>query len=260
MKVGFIGIGNMGGAVARAVAKRDHFDLLLTNHNQEKAEKLKQDIGGDILSNQDIIQEADVIFLGLKPHLIMPFLEENRSLVDQAKDTVWISMAAGLSTDRLSQVLDADQLIRMMPNTPVSIGSGMTTFSTMNPNLVALFEDLMAESGSVKILPEADIDAASALAGCGPAFVYQFIESLIDAGIQNGLSYEDSKTLASQTLIGASQMVQESGLHPGELRHQVTSPGGTTIAGVVALEQNNFRYAVIDAVNQAVAKNSDLDK
>lgn len=258
MKIGFIGLGNMGGAVAQAVAKVDDTELLLTNHNQTKAENLQAEIGGHIMANDVIADQADVIFLGVKPHLIHPVLQDLDDTIKANPDTIWISMAAGIKVESLAEHLPSDKIIRMMPNTPVTVGQGMISFTTRNKSLIKIFENLLAYAGQLKFLDEELMDAASAIAGSGPAYVYEFIESLIDAGIQNGLSYEASRLLASQTLLGASQMVLDSTSHPAELRHQVTSPGGSTIEGLVALEKNNFRYSIIEAVNQAVEKNQEL--
>ncbi len=147
-----------------------------------------------------------------------------------------------------------------MPNTPVAIGQGMTTYSVVNQELAPLLEQILEKSGKVQQVPEKLIDAATAIAGCGPAFVYQMIEALTDAGVQNGLTAEDAKILAAQTLAGTAQMVLSSDKHPAQLRQEVTSPGGSTIAGVVALEKEGFRYAVITAVAAALKKTRKLGK
>ena len=258
MKIGFIGLGQMGSAVARAVAKSQEGDFLLSNHNQDKAKALQADIGGEVVSNQAIAQSGDLIFLGVKPNILAPLLEDLTKKNQVKDETVWVSMAAGIQLDRLAEFVPQDRLIRMMPNTPLRLGAGMTTYTCYNPDLIPLFEDLMAQSGEVKFLDEKAMDAATAIAGCGPAFAYQFIEALIDVGIQNGLTYDDSKLLASQTLLGAGHMVKSLDDHPAQLRHQVTSPGGSTIAGSVSLEKNKFRHAIIDAVNSALAQNQKL--
>ncbi len=142
-----------------------------------------------------------------------------------------------MTIDSLAEFVSADKLIRIMPNTPVAIGQGMTTYSLVNPELAPLLEQILEKSGKVQQVPESLIDAATAIAGRGPAFVYQMIESLTDAGVQNGLTAQDAKILAAQTLAGTAQMVLTSDKHPAQLRQEVTSPGGSTIAGVVALEK-----------------------
>lgn len=253
MKIGFLGVGNMGSAVAKAVAKSGNHELLLDNYNEEKAKNLQNQIGGQVVDKQTIAKEAEVIFLGVKPHLINSVLEDVKN-----DHTLWISMAAGVSIDQLSDFVPVENIIRMMPNTPVAIGHGMITYATNNNDHAELFEMLMTEAGIVMRLPEDKIDSATAIAGSGPGYVYAFIESLTDAGIQNGLSFEESKTLAAQTLLGASEMVLQMNEHPAKLRNQVTSPGGSTIAGLVSLEKNNFRYATIEAVNETLKRTREL--
>ena len=258
MKIGFIGLGNMGAAILEAVAKTGPHELLLSDQNQEKLAALADRFQGKISNNQEIASQAQVIFLGLKPHLMGPVLSDLAGSIAENPTAVWISMAAGVRLDQLAAYLPAQQIIRMMPNTPVAIGQGMTTFATSQATNARLFEDLMAQSGQVKQLPENLMDAATAIAGCGPAFIYELIEAMTTAGIQNGLSAQDAQLLASQTVLGAAQMVLESDQHPAQLRDQVTSPGGSTIAGLVALTQAGFQAATIQGVNQALERTREL--
>lgn len=260
MKIGFIGLGNMGTALAKAVHQQSDSELLLSKHNLDRATILQTEIGGQLLSNLDIAKQADVIFLGVKPHLIHQVVSDIQVALQQNSSVILISMAAGITLETLATFVSEDRLIRIMPNTPVAIGKGMTTYSLTNPTLIPLLEHLLEKSGQLQRVPENLIDAATAIAGCGPAFVYQFIESLIDAGIENGLSAQDSKLLATQTVLGSAQLILSSDKHPAQLRQEVTSPGGSTIAGVVALEKNGFRAAVIEAVEQALEKTKKLGK
>ncbi|MBF0777399.1 pyrroline-5-carboxylate reductase [Streptococcus cuniculi] len=260
MKVGFIGLGNMGSSIALAVAKVAGVEVLLSHHHQDRAAAVQEQTGGRILSNSDIVQEADVIFLGVKPHLLAPLLESLGGVALQRSSTVWISMAAGISLEQLTQYLPASQVVRIMPNTPVSIGQGMTTYALTNPELTDVTEQLLSQSGQVKRVDEKQMDAATALAGCGPAFVYQWIEAMMDAGVAHGLSADDAKELAAQTLLGSAQMILESSKHPAQLRQEVTSPGGSTIAGVVKLEKEGFRYAIMAAIKAAIKRTRQLGK
>ena len=256
MKVGFIGLGNMGSAILAAVSQVADVELLLSDHNEAAATRLQSLYGGLVLENTQIAREADVVFLGVKPHLVETVLKE----VPKTSQAIFISMAAGVSLSQLSRYIPLGQLIRMMPNTPVAIGKGMTTFATGNPDLVPLFEKLMVASGKVKQVPEDKIDIATAIAGCGPAFVYEFIQALTTAGVQNGLTVKDAKDLATQTVLGSAAMVSSSDLHPAQLRDQVTSPGGSTIAGLVELEVQGFPAATIAAVNRALKRTQELGK
>jgi len=215
--------------------------------------------GGSALFGE-IAEQAEVIFLGVKPHLIQSVLSGLQDQISQNPSAIWISMAAGVTLNSLEEFVSADKLIRIMPNTPVAIGQGMTTYSVVNQELAPLLEQILEKTGKVQQVPEKLIDAATAIAGCGPAFVYQMIEALTDAGVQNGLTAEDAKILSAQTLAGTAQMVLSSDKHPAQLRQEVTSPGGSTIAGVVALEKEGFRYAVIKAVAAALKKTRKLGK
>lgn len=258
MKIGFIGIGNMGGALAKAVAQVPTTELLLSNHNPAKAQVLAQELGASLASNEDIATQADVIFLGVKPYLMADLISQLAALAKP--ETIWISMAAGITLTSLSQYLPIEYLVRIMPNTPVGIGQGMTTYSVVNSDLAPVVETLLAPSGQLMQVPENLMDAATALAGCGPAFVYQMIEALTDAGIEQGIQASDAKRLVAQTLLGAAQMVLGSEKHPAQLRQEVTSPGGSTIAGVVSLEKSGFRSALMQAVSAAAQRTQELGK
>lgn len=260
MKIGFIGLGNMGSAVAQAVAKLGTHKLLYSDHNRQKASQLASMYPGEILPNQEIVNQADLVFLGVKPHLLTPLMAELGKGERDLSSVIWVSMAAGIGLSDLEALGEGWSFIHMMPNTPVVIGQGMTSFTTNNPDLIPLFEELMAKSGQVRYLDEKQMDAATAIAGCGPAFVYEFIEALTSAGIQSGLSAQLAQDLASQTLIGAATLLRESGDHPAVLRDQVTSPGGSTIAGLVAMTEAGFQAATIQGVNQALKRTKELGK
>lgn len=258
MKVGFIGLGNMGSAIALATSKQDGVELLLSNHHQARAEELQAQIGGRILPNCELVQQADVIFLGVKPHVLTDLLEGLADTITANPSAIWISMAAGIRLEQLAQYLPASRVVRIMPNTPIAIGQGMTTYALTNPDLAEVIGQLLSQSGQVKQVDEKLIDAATALAGCGPAFVYQFIEAMTDAGVAHGLTATDAKLLAAQTVLGSAQMVLESSKHPAQLRQEVTSPGGSTIAGVVKLEKEGFRYAIMAAIKAALKRTKKL--
>lgn len=260
MKIGFIGLGNMGSALAKAVSQQADVQLLLSDHSQAKAAEAQAQLGGQLATNGEIAEQAEVIFLAVKPQHLTALLSGLQEEISENPSAVWISMAAGVTLDSLSAYLPADNLIRIMPNTPVAIGQGMTSYSLTNQQLAPLLEQILEKSGKVQEVPESLIDAATAIAGCGPAFVYQMIEALTDAGVENGLTAQDAKLMAAQTLAGTAQMVLQSDKHPAQLRQEVTSPGGSTIAGIVALEKEGFRYAIIKAVSAALKKTRKLGK
>ena len=173
-------------------------------------------------------------------------------------------MAAGVSISAVEKMADCNcSVIRIMPNTPVSVGEGMILYSPNNSvseEQLSFFENLLSMAGKLDMLPEDKIDAASALSGCGPAFVYMFAEALSDGAVECGLSRDKAMLYAAQTLLGAAKLLEESGKHPGVLKDAVCSPGGTTIAGVHALEEGAFRASAINAVKKAYERTLELKK
>ena len=265
MKIGFIGLGNMGASLAKAVLQaKMGAQILLANRSQAKVDAFIADFGGQASSNDEIFAEADVIFLGVKPAQFSDLLSQYQIILEKRESLLLISMAAGLTLEKLASLIPSQhRIIRMMPNTPASIGQGVISYA-LSSNYRAedsdLFCQLLAKAGLLVELGESLIDAATGLAGCGPAFVYLFIEALADAGVQTGLPREIALKMAAQTVVGAGQLVLESQQHPGVLKDQVCSPGGSTIAGVASLEAHAFRGTVMDAVHQAYKRTQELGK
>lgn len=261
---GFIGVGNMGGALARAAAHRlSGSCLLLANRSREKADRLAAELGGQVSDNLTIAAMADYIFLGVKPQMLPGVLAELSSVLQKRESPfVLVTMAAGTSIEKVQQLSGGDwPVIRIMPNTPVSIGKGMILYAAgagVSQEQLDTFLELMSASGRFARLEERLIDAGSSVSGCGPAFADLFIEALADGGVACGLPRATAMELAAQMLLGSAALVLESGLHPGQLKDAVCSPGGTTIQGVRALEKNGFRSAVMEAVISAYEKNFDL--
>ena len=266
MKIGFIGLGNMGGSLARLVAQDERFrsELLLANRSWDKAEKIAAELGGQPVSNAEVFSQAEVIFLGIKPAQFTDLLAEYQEILDERDSILLVSMAAGLSLEILEKLISSHhRWIRIMPNTPVAVGEGVITYAlSQQANQVDedLLRELLSSAGLLVKLEEKQLDAATALAGCGPAFVYLFIEALADAGVRAGLSRDISLELANQTLLGAAKLSQVSGQHPAQLKDQVCSPSGSTIAGVASLEENSFRGTVMDAVQAAYKRPQELGK
>ncbi|WP_394959754.1 pyrroline-5-carboxylate reductase [Candidatus Allofournierella merdavium] len=263
---GFIGTGNMGGALARAACRRRPEQVVLTNRTLEKAVALAEELDCDIaMDNEAVAREAQYIFLGVKPQMMEGLLRSLAStLAARADRYVLVSMAAGLSIARLQEMLGfAAPILRIMPNTPCAIGQGMILYAASEQVTEAEVEefcDKMAGAGRFDALEERLMDAASAVSGCGPAFVYQFIEAMADGGVACGLPRAKAQEYAAQTLAGAAGMVLVTGRHPGQLKDEVCSPGGSTIAGVYALEQGGVRAAVMGAVVASWKKNGELGK
>ena len=266
MKIGIIGLGNMGGSLARLVAqdKRFRSELLLANRSRFKAEKIAAEVGGQPVSNKEVFAQAEVIFLGIKPAQFADLLAEYQEVLEKRESLLLISIAAGLTLETLGKWAPSHhRWIRIMPNPPVAVGEGVISFALSQQANQAdedLLCELLSSAGLLVKLEEKQLDAATALAGCGPAFVYLFIEALADAGVRVGLSRDISLQLANQTLLGAVKLSQVSGQHPALLKDQVCSPAGSTIAGVASLEENAFRGTVMDAVQAAYKRTQELGK
>lgn len=251
--VGFIGTGNMGGALARAAARSGLADtLLLANRSPEKALRLAEELGGEAVSNREAAARSHVLFLGVKPHLLQGMLEGIRDVLEAREDRVLIvSMAAGKDLATLGEWLGERPILRIMPNIPVSVGGGVTLYSA-NPQVTdedkRLLEQLLARSGMVEELEESLMEAASGVTGCGPAFAAMFTEALADGAVACGLPRKQALQYAAQMMLGTAKLLLESGEHPGCLKDRVCSPGGSTIQGVRKLEKRAFRAAVTDAV------------
>jgi pyrroline-5-carboxylate reductase len=260
MKIGFLGAGNMGGAIAKAVKKAGEYEILLCDTDGEKARLLAQEIGAKAASLEDL-SGADVIFLAVKPQVLPFALRKLLPLVKGAP--LYVSMAAGVPLAILTETVRSEKVIRIMPNTPVSVGLGMTVYAKGKAVSKAdeeAFLAVMQKSGVVLPLPEDKIDAASAVSGCGPAFACLFAEALADGGVAEGLPRDTALQLAAQTVLGAAAMVLETGVHPAVLKDQVTSPGGTTIRGLEKLAERGFAGTVLQAVRSASARSAELGK
>ena len=262
MTIGFIGAGNMGGALATAVAKVVGGEqVYLADPCAQKVAALAAEIGAHVSDNDTIAQTCEYVFLGVKPQV----MESVVSALDFDKNIpVLVSMAAGLSTTAIREMAGVDMpIIRIMPNTPVAVGQGMilyTATADVTAEQTAAFAEMLSAAGRLCEIDEARIDAASAVSGCGPAFVYLFIEALADGGVECGLPRAQALELAAQTALGAAQMVLATGRHPGDLKDAVCSPGGTTIAGVHALEDGAFRATAMGAVTAAYERTLELKK
>lgn len=212
-------------------------------------------------TNTEVAQNAkDAIILAVKPNMIAKPCEDIASLSPQG-DAVIISIAAGISIATLENMLPGRRVVRIMPNTPCLVGQSAAAFALgrlANDNDRSIVKTIFGSVGLVMEVSESMLDAVTGLSGSGPAYAFQFMEALSDGGVRCGLPREISTKLAAQTLKGAAEMVLETGEHPGLLKDRVTSPGGTTIAGVEALEKGGFRAATIAAVSAATKRSMQL--
>ncbi len=263
-KYGFIGTGNMGSALVKAVSKKVPAEnIILNDVDLNKAEKLASQINCKIGSLKETTEFADFIYIGIKPQSIEKLFDEFGPLLRNTnKRIILVSMLAGTEINKIELYAGKKiPIIRIMPNIACSIGEGTTLYtanSEVTKNELKIFADNMEYSGLCIELPEKLINAGSAISGCGPAFIFMMAEALADAGVECGLSRKISYELAAQTISGSGKLIIESGRLPASLKDDVCSPGGTTIEGVFQLENGNFRASVMKAVKASYEKNFKL--
>ena len=263
-RLGFIGVGNMGEALLRGIigsGLMSPANILASDVNLEKLNSLRDELGIiSVDSNNELVKKSDIILLALKPNIISSVLSEVSSDIDQTK--LCISIAAGVSTAAIEEVLQTNSpVMRVMPNTPAMVYEGMAAICPgqyAKDEHIQKTQQIFQAVGKVAIVQEKLMDAVTALSGSGPAFVFLIIESLTDAAIQLGLGHEDAAIMAAQTVLGASKMVVDTGEHPAILKNRVTSPGGTTAAGLYELERRGLRAAIIDAVVAAALRSKQM--
>ncbi len=259
-KFGFIGCGNMGGALAKAVGSVvGGENILLCDLDSAKRDELAKLLKANACDMAGL-KNCNFIFIGVKPQNIKETLLALKEKI--SKTTILISMAAGVSTDDISKIVGDVPLIRIMPNTPVSVCKGVILYCSRNVDEAELLEFLksLASAGDVLEVSEKLIDAGSAVSGCGPAFGYMFIEAMADGAVKCGMPRATAIKLAAETLAGAAEMVLKTGEHPEKLKDNVCSPGGSTIAGVHALEEGNFRGTVMNCIIKSFEKTKELSK
>lgn len=264
MTIGFIGAGQMARALARGFVAAELVSadgVVAFDPVAEAAAQFAELVPGSriVASNQAVVAAAEVVVLAVKPQCI------NDVMLELAKDksdrVLFISIIAGTPLTALCAGLGSGRVVRVMPNTPCLVGAGAAGYS-LGPKASAADGDLVGRlMGAVGIafpVPESQLDAVTGLSGSGPAYVYTMIEALSDGGVRAGLPRATATALAAQTVFGAAQMVIATGEHPAVLKDRVTSPGGTTIAGLQVLERSGLRSALIDAVEAATKRSQEL--
>lgn len=261
-KAGFIGCGNMGGALAGAAAGKHGKLVAVCDTDAAKASLLSKNFGAIAENAGNLISNSEFVFLGIKPQYMRSVVEPLVQAINSS-DATLVTMAAGLSISYFEKDLNIERpVIRIMPNTPCAIGSGMILYSCnslVTEAIEAAFLDVIAAAGKLDKIPEGMIDAASTVSGCGPAFAYMFAEALADAGVEVGLPRDKALLYAAQMLKGSAEMILEFG-SPATLKDNVCSPGGTTIAGVHALESSGLRAAAMNAVSASYNRTLELKK
>ncbi len=262
-KLGFIGVGNMGGALLRGCARTvDGCDIVISDFDEKKTAYYAETLGCAVADSGEVAATAEYVFIGVKPQAAERAFETIRpALAERLTAPVIVSMMAGVTIERIRELCGCDcPVIRIMPNVAASVGEAMILCASVGVrgDMMAEFAVIMKEAGKLDVLPESMIDAATAVSGCGPAYVCLFAEALADGAVKCGVPRQKAMDYAIQTLLGTAKLLAESGKHPAVVKDEVTSPGGSTIEGVEALEKNGFRYGVMEAVTAAYEKNLKL--
>jgi pyrroline-5-carboxylate reductase len=265
-RIGFLGAGNMGEALIKGVlaAKLVTPDRIqITDVRPDRAKDLDRQYGVHVAAdNAALVRGSDIVVLAVKPQIMAAVLAEIAPAVSRAQ--LLISIAAGVSTATLRAGLGKDaRLIRVMPNTPALVLEGATAIARgtgLEPGDLEVASELFSAVGRVVTLSEDAMDAVTGLSGSGPAYVAIVVESLADGGVKMGLDRATAMILATQTVLGAARLLLDTGMHPGALKDMVSSPGGTTIAGIGALEEGGIRTTFISAVERATLRSRELGR
>jgi pyrroline-5-carboxylate reductase len=265
LRIGFLGAGRMATALARgwlSAGLVDSDDLRASDPDANARDTFAATTGCPVSAeNAAVVQASDVLVLAVKPQSMAGLLKEIQAAL---RSPLVVSIAAGISIQQLQGALGvACRLVRVMPNTPCLVGASASAYSpspAATADDVALVGRLMNAVGKAFRVPESLLDAVTGLSGSGPAFVYVIIEALADGGVRAGLPRDIAQALAAQTVLGSAKMVLDTGTHPAVLKDMVASPGGTTIVGLQALERGGLRAALIDAVESASRRATELGR
>ena len=261
--IGFVGGGAMAEALLSGILQKKLVkcsSIFVSEIVAERRQYLSDKYNINVYETaQDLVAKVNILFLTVKPQVVANVLSELQPIVK--KDTLIVSVVAGLKIDKIEVVFKENAVVRVMPNTPVAVGEGMTALA-LGTNAQAtdgeIAQKIFNAVGKTVLLGESSMDAVTGLSGSGPGYAFVIIDALADAGVKVGLTRKDAITLAAQTLLGSAKMVLETGEHPAKLRDMVTSPAGTTIAGIHVLEQAGLRAALIDAVEVATLRSKNM--
>ena len=262
MNIGIIGAGNMasalaGGLISSKIIKPE--ELSISDKNTDNLEKWKKNNAFTTSDNVDVVRRSFVVILAVKPNILPIVLEEIKCF---SENKIFISIAAGITIESIENILgDSVKILRAMPNTPAKVNCGMTVIAPnkrMSDADVELAQGILSAVGEVIVLEEKHINAATALHGSSPAYVYMLIDAMADGGVKHGIPKNIALRLAAKAVEGAAKMVLETEEHPQILKDAVCSPGGTTIAAVCELEKEGFQSAVTQAIDACVNKANEI--
>ena len=264
---GFIGVGNMGGVLVRGLMQLDKVnkaDIIVSDVDKNRLREITETCGVKAVeSNVELVEKADFVVIGVKPYHVDALLDEISGASRAGQ--IFVSIVAGTPVEKFSSRLNpCSGSIRVMPNTPASVLAGAAAVYA-GPNVsmedLARISAIFECTGKVVVIQnEALMDAVTGLSGSGPAYVFMLIDALADAGVQLGIARKEATLLASQTVYGAAKMLLETEKSPVDLKDMVTTPGGTTAAGLRILEKGNFRSVIMDAVEAAANRSRELGK
>ncbi|HBI91508.1 MAG TPA: pyrroline-5-carboxylate reductase [Terrisporobacter glycolicus] len=264
-KIGFIGAGNMGGAILGGILNSKMIDnnhIIASAKSDRTIEKLKNDYNVNVTKDsKEVVEFSDLIVIGVKPDIYDEILEEIKDLI---KDKIIITIAAGKTIEAMEKIIGDDKkIVRTMPNTPSLVGEGMTSLSP-NKNIseeeLSFVKSIFDSLGKSEVVKEDLIHAVIGASGSSTAYAFMFIEAIADGAVRAGMPRDKAYTFASQGVLGAAKMVLDTGKHPGELKDMVCSPGGTTIEAVKVLEEEKFRGAVLKAIDSCINKSIEMSK
>ena len=254
MKMGIIGLGNMGAAMAHGLLD-NNIETFLYDRSEEKRDAFRgNEVARVVDSEMDVVKGADAIIFAVKPYVYEAVID---TIKDEVKDQIIISITSAFDLEKLEKSLPNKKLMMALPNTPAKILNSMTGIcpgKNISEEEVKEIREILSNFGETEIVEEKNIKIYEAVSGCMPAYVYMYIEAAADAAVSYGMQRDMAYRVISQAVAGSAKMVRESGIHPGELKDQVTTPAGTTIKGVKSLEKDGFRSAIINAVDSIMNK------
>lgn len=263
-ELGFIGCGNMAKAMIGGIVKSKLYEgcnIIVSNPSDLSLDEVKEKY--DVITtndNIDVAEAADIIILSVKPNKYKEVIDGIKKAV--RPETVIVAIAAGVSTSKVCEYFGREvKVVRAMPNTPALVNEAMSALcrnKNVSDDEFEQVDKIFSAFGKTEVLEEKLMDAVTGVSGSSPAYVYMFIEALADGAVLNGIPREKAYRMAAQAVLGSAKMVLETGKHPGQLKDEVCSPGGTTIEAVYALEKNNFRGTVMDAVQKCTEKSINM--
>ena len=267
LKLGFVGAGNMGSAILRGLIAAKYIsadDMAICDLSAKKLEALSDEIPGLTCteSDQELVEMCDMVILAVKPQYMAETIEHIHPYLS---GKAVVSIAAGWTVDQLAEALEGSgaTYLRVMPNTPAMVGEAMSALcpnEQVSEEELSLVKQIFDCFGVAEVVKESLIDAVIGVSGSSPAYVYMFIEAMADAAVLAGMPRKQAYTFAAQAVLGSAKMVLETGIHPGELKDMVCSPGGTTIEAVAELEKHGMRSAVIEAMKACMDKSKEMSQ